>query len=501
MKTIKFLFLSLLLLLSAQTNAGPVTFSQAEQKAREFLDKQGTPHKGRNMKLAKKTPQMKGYSDEGSAFFVFNIGDNEGFVMVSGDDCTPPILGYTSEGTFEPETMPAHVRAWFDGIAEQLAYLQENGSDNALPRLANNRAAIEPMLKSTWGQGAPYNNQCPMDPVTGERCVTGCVATALAQVVNYHKHPAQTLATIPAYTSGSGNSAISMPAINVTAIDWPNMRNNYNSNSTQVQQDAVAKLMLLCGQGLNMTYSSSGSGAYTYNDVSVLQYYFGYDRTTRILSRDYYGTEAWESIIYNELSARRPVIYSAQSVNAGHSFVIDGYDEDGLFHINWGWDGSYDGFFLLSVLNPNSGDGMGAKKDGGSGYSYCQEAVVGIQHGTDDVVYELMTVFNITNTGDSILTRTSSDEDFTNISIQVKAYNKSGLTRNNFGLGLVLLDANGQWVDDLSSVSWESLNNHYGGIPTFSELSFGADLPDGEYYIVLVMQRFGSHAMALTLIV
>ena len=111
-------------------------------------------------------------------------------------------------------------------------------------------------------------------------------------------------------------------------------------------------------------------------------------------------------------------------------------------------------------------------------------AVVGIQHGTDDVVYELMTVFNITNTGDSILTRTSSDEDFTNISIQVKAYNKSGLTRNNFGLGLVLLDANGQWVDDLSSVSWESLNNHYGGIPTFSELSFGADLPDGEYYIV-----------------
>lgn len=478
-------------LVSIAMTADNVTIEQAEQIAAQFLNSHQSSAR-KPLQMAKRQPLDLKIASDATAYYVFNVGTENGYVIVSGSDLTPQVLAFSGKGSFKEETMPANMKTWLDGYADQIAYLENTKGKYQAPRQQVQRSAVDPLLTSTWGQGVPYNNMCPTDPSTGNRCVTGCVATALAQVINYHKYPSQTIAAIPGYTTET--LGISMPQISITTIDWDNMLDSYSGSSTTAQKNAVAQLMLLCGQATVMDYniaSAGGSGADMALDAKALQTYFGYDKTVRVLDRNAFSTITWESLIYDELAVGRPVLYGGLSTGGGHAFVVDGYDGNGLFHINWGWNGDSDSYFLLSVLNPYNNSAIGSSSSN-DGFSFEQSAVVGIQHGSDNIIPERFTIYGISNTGNTSYTRSSSSTNFAGINIKMEGYNRSSDT-HSFMLNLALVDIEDSVIGTIAnSIDVGSVNFNYGGTLTFSDCSFGANLPDGEYYIVPVSQSENS---------
>ena len=436
--------------------------------------------------MAKRRPLDLNVALDATAYYIFNIGKGEGYVIVSGSDLAPEVLAYVDRGSFIQESIPINMENWLNDYAAQIACLERTSTTNVKPRLAIQRNAVNPLLTSTWGQNSPYNDMCPVNSSTGVHCATGCVATALAQVINYHKHPKQTMAAIPSYTTES--LSIKMPEIGINAIEWNNILDNYTGEETTAQKEAVAKLMLLCGQAVEMDYNTPESGISTSDiplDVKALIRFFGYDTTVRSINRNYFEASEWESIIYTEVAEGRPVLYNGLSSGGGHAFVIDGYSSDGLFHVNWGWEGVSDGYFALSILNPynNSSTGASSSLDG---YSIGQNAIIGIQHGTEETIAERFEVTDIKNTGSTSYSRSSTSEDFTGISIQPTVLNLTG-DSHAFLLGITLVDANDKWVTDvIDSISYGSLDFKFGGPYNFENCSFGAGLSDGDYYIIPV---------------
>lgn len=480
-------------------SAKDITTEQAESIARQFLSKNSQTKKNTGMKMVRRQPLPLTGIYEAPAYYAFNVGSNDGYIVVSGSDLFPKVLAYSTQGSFNQEEVPSNMKAWLEGYADQIAYLERTEGRNQAPRLLAQHNAVTPLLSSRWGQGAPYNNDCPTHPSANKKCLTGCVATALAQVLNYYKYPSKTVASIPAYKTYTNE--INMPAITTTSIDWVNMLDSYNGSATTTQKNAVSKLMLLCGQAVEMDYGISaiegGSGANMALDAKALQKYFGYDKSVRSLERNAFSTTTWESLIYDELAAGRPVLYGGYSACGGHAFVVDGYNNNGLFHINWGWEGSYDGYFLLSVLNPYDNSTNSYSDDS---FSFMQHAIIGIQHNTDEVVPERFTVTSIKSTGENTYTRTSTSVNFTGISIRPTIENITGDT-HSFKLALALYDFSDKWLTKLPFIYNGNQYNavNYGELGhgfyededeeegfEFSDISFGADMEDGDYYIVPV---------------
>lgn len=343
MKRLTLLLTGIIICLMA--NGREVTEQQALEKAQRFLQGKQLIQKSKARSI-RRVAQIS----QSHAYYVFNVEEDGGFVIVSADDRTEEILGYSDTGTFDTSNMPDNVKSWL-GYYEQVIRSLGDLQIQTTPRSAQH-ADIAPLVKTTWGQGHPYNSMCP------QKCVTGCVATAMAQVINYHQWPISTTTkAIPEYSF--------VDELPVTKFDWENMNNN-----------EVAKLMLYCGASVQMNYGNFASAASDYCPAIALPQYFGYDSGIRYVLRSNYGVDEWETMIYEELAARRPVIYCGNSTDAGHAFVCDGY-RDGLYHINWGWDGSCNGFFSLSILNPyGSGTGGSSTADG---YSISQSAIIGIQ--------------------------------------------------------------------------------------------------------------------------
>ena len=462
--------------------AGHVTPEQAEQSARAFLDSRQRAGQSARLKMARRQPMTQ--ASDNAAYYVFNVGEDAGFVMVSGVDRTPAILGYTDSGTFDATKLPADVRAWFDGYAEQLSYLERTEGRYEAPRVANSWEPVGPLLMTKWDQNSPFNDQCPIDPSTGNRSAAGCAAIAMAQVMNYYQYPSWTAATIPAYTTKT--QKISMPAVDPTSIDWDGMRFVYGNMANDKQKNAVAWLVLLCGQSVEMDYGSKGSAAVSLLAVNALQNYFGYDKTVRNIRRSDFTASEWESLIYAEVAAERPGFYSGQSVGGGHGFVVDGYDGEGLFHINWGWGGHNDGYFRLSVLNPYTTTEVGASSST-DGFSFQQEAIVGIQHGTDEVANERLTVGKISASGGTTYTRSGNGSNFTNVKATTTCYNIAGITYT-FNFGFALYDASGKMVGDAPLFVYNSveMDNYAMFSDLETTLNFGAGLANGDYWIVPV---------------
>lgn len=368
----RLLQLSLLFMLGLSAWAGNVTREEAMQKALQFVNKQPRMLKGKALRPVprKAVSNVKG---EQEGYYVFNVGEKQGFVLVSGDDRTPAILGYSEKGEFAEHQMPENLRWWLEEYERQLQALDKIESVKASSVL---RSPVQPLMESQWYQNAPYWNQCPIDPVTYNRSYTGCEATAIAQIMYYHKYPQRTTETIPGYTTST--RGVKMPDVPVTDIDWDNMLPVYTETATQQQQNAVATLMYLCGTALEMDYTSKASGAYGIDAPIALKTYFGYDEGMKYQFREEYTASEWDGLVYEELTQKRPVLYMGRSVGGGHAFVVDGYSEDNLFHVNWGWGGLCDGYFLLSILNPYSNEGIGASSST-DGYSFGQEIVTGIQ--------------------------------------------------------------------------------------------------------------------------
>lgn len=350
-------FFSLIIALftSLAIYAGEVTEQQALQKAQQFM--KGKQFKQKNLRRAAST-------SFNNAYYVFNAEDNGGYVVVSGEDRLPDILMFAESGTYNEKEIPCNMKAWLEDYARQVSYLRTHPEAKSSRRARANKANIGNLLDCWFSQGNPYNKQCP--EVDGERCVTGCVATAMAQIMYYYKWPNQTLETIPAYTTFILN--ISMPEIPVTTIDWANILKGYNDGDTYntTQADAVATLMKLCGSSIEMDYTPTGSGAQTNNVRIAFKKYFGYGDMIEKKYRSDFSIDEWEQLVYDELNAKRPVLYSGISeTRGGHVFVLDGY-KDGFFHVNWGWGGS-ESYIMMT--------GEGDWK----GFTIFQSAIINIQ--------------------------------------------------------------------------------------------------------------------------
>ncbi len=378
-KSVLSFFCLVLCVLMAQ--AGPVDKSQAQQQAQAFFAKKGkvlkksaTPHKAPR--------KAAGAADE-AYYYVFNSEGNNGFVIVSGDDRTAPVFGYSDTGSFDEKNIPENMRAWLEGYVEEIKALDSEtpvvSSDAPLTGMRKAESVkrpIAPLITAKWNQDSPYNDNCPTYDGTN-KCATGCVATAMAQVMYYYRAQSvsATTAEIPAYTTSK--LGISIPATPANSpIDWANMTDTYSSSSTAAQNAAVAALMAYCGRAVEMNYGPS-SGAVTAYIPSALQTYFDYATGGNYLSREGYALDEWATMVYEELLAARPLIYGGSSAGGAHAFVVDGYDGEGLFHFNWGWGGMSNGYFLLQVANPNNNSGIGASSTS-DGYARSQGAIFGV---------------------------------------------------------------------------------------------------------------------------
>ena len=438
------LLLSACFLVASVLFAGPVTKEQAQQIASQFLMGKGVNHRALSAEQLKAEVVLNAVDKSGQPYlYAVTQGEEDGFVIVSGDDRFREVLGYSNSGTFDSTQMPDNMRAWLQGYVDEMKHLKAIGYQptvSASRRASGVKAAIAPLVQTTWNQGDPYNQKCP-DFFTYGKCVTGCVATAMAQVVYYAsmkagKQPAQTLVATEAYQcerNWSGLGKISVDAIPVTTLDWDNMLADYKTGSpTTEQQTAVATLMQICGASVQMDYANSdngGSGAYTSNVAPALIKYFDYDQTTRFISRSNYDLSSWTELMYDELAAERPVLYGGQSSGGGHAFVVDGYDGDEMFHVNWGWGGSCDNYFALSVMNPNDNSGIGASTSN-DGYSYDQDAVIGIQIGSGETVEPTPVTIGIYS---FVIDGTS---------VKLSAFNWTGST-NTFDVGIGTVDGAG----------------------------------------------------------
>ena len=356
-------------------NAEKVSKQEALQKAQKFMH-------GKNLSLISNHSHARGESSisNEAAYYIFNAEDNGGFVIVSGDDRIAPVLGYSDTGEFRIDNMPDNLRTWLDNYETQIKSLSSNNLMEQKSLVRSAKQAIEPLIKTEWGQAGAFNTRCPF--VDGVHGKTGCVPTAIAQVMNYYKWPEQS-PTLPSYVTGT--KKIEVEALPATNFKWNLMKNTYASNETGASADAVAELMRYCGQCVQVDYGIEGSGALLLLDNLVT--YFEYSRDSHRIRRTNHTYSEWEAIIYNELQEGRPVLMDAYDATyTCHEFICDGYDGNGLFHMNWGWYGGDNGYFLLSVRNDGETK-ISSDETDVPNYCYQTGAVIGLKPAKDENTY------------------------------------------------------------------------------------------------------------------
>ena len=326
--------------------------------------------------------------------YVFTNESN--FVVMAADDRVQPILGYSLGGGFVTEQIPDNVREWLQGYSDQIQYVRDNFGTaseevarqwqelvNETQAPGQTRTLVGPLIATSWDQTYPYNYYCPSaSGGSGNHVYTGCVATAMAQVIKYHNAPGHGIGSHSYNHATYGEQSANFGETNYA---WNNMPTQIYTNSPQTQINAVATLMYHCGVSVDMNYGTSGSGASSEKVAPALKNYFNFSQSTTYVDRNSYSDNDWIALMRSELNASRPVIYNGSSTT-GHSFVCDGYDSGTYgsyyFHFNWGWSGSYDGYFSIDNMTPG-GNGAGG---GSHNYSYNQDAIIGIQPSTNTAI-------------------------------------------------------------------------------------------------------------------
>ena len=341
---------------------------RSEAEAREIANKYLQSINGkaprRQLQRASFTGRRRAGAVTGdNAYYIFNDTEGNAFVIISADERLKDVLGHCDRNTFNTETAPEALKRLLDEYADQYEWVQGEpvGEQRTAPRRLPNYLItdtlpyknVPPLVKTRWGQGYPYNKYCPF--LDTEQCITGCLATSMAQVMNYHKYPDVGSGSM-SYTSRTNEIALEADFDDPECYDWDHMRLSYSGSYTTAQADAVAKLMRLCGIGLGMDYGTNWSEA-DYSDIPYpLHTFFGYSRNVVYLQRSCFKSDEWIQVITNELLHGRPVIYNGNDEDdGGHSFVLDGVINKKRFHINWGWEGNCDGYFALDALSPYSG--------------------------------------------------------------------------------------------------------------------------------------------------
>jgi len=327
-----------------------------------------------------------------TCFYVFTLGSGQGFVIVAGDDKSTPVLGYSADRSFDAGNIPPHVASWLQWYEKEIVWAIENDiqvsdqvqtswrdllSGNITSDDGNTRS-VTPLLQTQWDQSPNYNALCPFDNQYQQYTVTGCVATAMAQVMKFWNEPA----TGSGFHSYNTNNFGTLSAdFGSTTYDWGSMPASLSGANS-----AVATLMYHCGVSVDMSYGvgqTGGSSAYVVTSQSptqncteyAMKTYFGFKPSLSGQMRDNYSLSSWISKLKSDLDGSRPVIYAGIGDGGGHCFVCDGYDQSDYFHFNWGWSGQYDGYFQIDALNPN-GVGTGG---GTGGFNSYQQAIFGVE--------------------------------------------------------------------------------------------------------------------------
>lgn len=366
------MIVALVLAVAMPMMAERVTPETARKVAATFLNNNGV-----------KTAQLTDLSKVAGFPNLYIFNAEPGFVVMAADDCVKPILGYSLTGKFVAEGMPENVSSWLQGYSDEIQYAidhkmkaevetakQWNDLMNGNTKAGRATTVVPPLVQTQWNQNGGYfegtfvalfNNLCPQlsSGGSGGRAVTGCVATAMAQIMKYWDYPAH---GIGSHSYSWNNQTLSANFGN-TIYDWANMTNTYDNNSSETEKLAVAQLMYHCGVSVNMKYGPE-SGAVTFDVTSALRNYFNYNPELTYKELSDYSENDWIAMLKAELDANRPLQYRGRSSEGGHSFVCDGYDSDDNFHFNWGWGGSNDGYF--SLTNPG-------------GYTTGQAAIFGIK--------------------------------------------------------------------------------------------------------------------------
>ena len=416
------------LLVSATLFAGRVSPEDAAVVANHFMNV--APAQANGIRKAAPVKRMVRKAINTAAepqYYLYENADGEGWVIIAANDAVTPVLAYSETGHFRTDNMPANLRRWMgkydtfiqrvetDGVVAAEETQAEWKALRQSARKAKATTIVAPLIQTTWDQAAPYNNLCPGSG--RNKAYTGCVATAMAQVMNYWQWPkkgtgshsyqpvmdiydeyGEVQETITIYpgklTADFGN----------TTYDWANMKNSYSGSSNTAQKTAVATLMLHCGVATEMMYGGDdydGSGTYTtnYQDSTdtqcaenALWRHFRYNKDSIVsYIRDGYEYEGWTyyekwrdedwtAMLKAELDKHHPIMYDGAGYDdegestGGHSFICDGYDSNDYFHFNWGWSGENDGFFALDNLVPESGGAGGGSYD----FNDEQAVIIGI---------------------------------------------------------------------------------------------------------------------------
>ena len=357
MKSIKlyllFFFITFGIIINLSAN--PVDKNRAKRIAKNFYSQQMSDLRFPGIQ-SYELIKYKGIN----TFYAFNIKNQKGFILVAADDASIPVLGYSFSGAYSSNEQPENFALTLEDYNRQLEYIIKNNISanayiiaqwekyNSSNNIKGSTTSVAPLLTSIWSQGCYYNNETPTDAAGPcGHVVTGCVATAMAQVLYYYQFPAK----------GSGrhnynsNYGLLTAVFDTTNYNWSAMTDTLTSQSSSQSVDAVATLISHCGIAVNMQYSAGSSGAYSQDAANAFNHYFNYDNGLQLLHKVDYSDSIWEQMLRAELDSLHPLYYDGSGTGA-HAFVCDGYQNNNYFHFNWGWSGNHNGYFLVSALNP-----------------------------------------------------------------------------------------------------------------------------------------------------
>ena len=337
--------------------AAPVGLEEAQMLAQKFVNS--------NFELSRQSEDLNLVYSMPS-FYVFNVGD-KGFVIISADDSYRPLIGYSFENVFEPDNMAPALQDYLNNINDERmqrgsvnadvetvrdwAMLRENG--RMVARFKGKDASY--LVQTKWNQNYPYNYFCPLDSNgPGGRAYAGCVATAAAQVMKYWNHPLQGTGSHSYIPEDNPQYGQQTANFGQTVYDWDNMPVSINTGSSSVQRDAVATLIYHCGVAVDMNYRPTGSGASTGYLCTVMPMYFSYTNQMDNIYREDYSKQDYLNFIFKAIDKEWPMAHRG----GGHAYVLDGYDENGLVHFNWGWSGSNDAFYDIDGHNYTDGQSV-----------------------------------------------------------------------------------------------------------------------------------------------
>ena len=476
------LFLLSLFLIASTTSAKRINEETARKIAIEFLTSKR--HINTDVKICNPYISTRSVGDE-AGYFIFNSTDGKGFAIVTAEDILPEIVGYSATGYIDSQSMSDALKLFLDSYSQYVEDIRNGNAvarDYSATRSSTLPTEVEPIVKTQWNQPAPFNKYCPDD------CPAGCVAVAMGQIMNYHKWP--NVGTGASFTTYNGK-AISVD-FSKSEYRWDLMKNTTKElKEDEEAADAVAKLLFDCGIGLKMNYSKNGSGAFDKDVALALFNFFGYKHTTLVYdSPDYYSSkEEWIEKMKQEIVDGRPIYYSASSPKgggqdaAGHAFVISGYDEKDMVHVNWGWGGKDDGYYDIFRLDP----GAYAFTDG-------QTAIYGIVPNTDGIDGDYLPLPAIAPIETDATELASSGTGYESFNISVgKIFNFNPISAKwSYGIGLY--DNNGNFIKKIQTGNFSiTLEPYYFRRDIAFVCSLPSDIQNGEYIVKMFFKYDGNY--------